>query len=207
MGQKYPYSDQHGRGDSVSLFSWSTVTSVIGKVPRFFSAYKGLFLVVQIHPASIRISRWQQQDRSSHTLIYLMPSIPITEVQITGIWTESIFFGIHLITFGFCIKALLFRENQLKSLQDVNWIMLTITVFLLANATLDVVLGFYHLLKAFVFSTGSEGPTQELTNISDWINISRVGFRDATQKLQSTYIAFSRQPQLSFKRLSATQYW
>ncbi|KDR72114.1 hypothetical protein GALMADRAFT_74438 [Galerina marginata CBS 339.88] len=103
-----------------------------------------------------------------------MPNIPITEVQIVGIWTETVFFGAHLVTFGYCVKALLFKRNKLKSLLDVNWIMLSVTLFLLANATLDVVLGFYHLLKAFVFYTGQGGPTQELTNISDWINISRV---------------------------------
>lgn len=104
-----------------------------------------------------------------------MPAFPITEAQVTGLFVESVFFGIHLITFGSCMQALMpATDKQWRGLGNVNWAMLVVSLFLLANAAFDVSLGFYHNLKAFVFFKGSGGPVQELTNISDWINVSKV---------------------------------
>ena len=104
----------------------------------------------------------------------MVAPFPITEAQITGLFVESVLFGIHLITAGYCMRALMSTSARWKSRDEINWAMLVVSLLLLSNATFDVVLGFYHNLKAFVFYTGQGGPAEEFTNISDWINVSKV---------------------------------
>jgi hypothetical protein len=108
---------------------------------------------------------------------------PITEAQLVGLFCESITFGIYLATFPHCIQALFVnRTGSLKRSSDVNWPMVLVAATLLSIATLDICLGFYHNLKAFIFYTGPGGPTQEFTNISDWINVMKT----VTVVLQTT---------------------
>ncbi|KAF8157258.1 hypothetical protein B0H34DRAFT_712941 [Crassisporium funariophilum] len=102
-----------------------------------------------------------------------MSKFPITEAQITGLFVESIFFGVHLITVGYCMQALLATRTRWRRPSEINWTMVCVSLALYANATFDVCLGFYHTLKAFVFFTGQGGAVAEFTNISDWINVSR----------------------------------
>ncbi|KAF8157261.1 hypothetical protein B0H34DRAFT_493391 [Crassisporium funariophilum] len=102
-----------------------------------------------------------------------MSGFPITEAQLTGLLVESILFGIHLITVGYCQHALLATRTRWKRASEINWPMVCVSLALFANATFDLFLGFYHDLKAFVFYTGPGGAVAEFTNISDWINVSR----------------------------------
>ncbi|KAF9477033.1 hypothetical protein BDN70DRAFT_881672 [Pholiota conissans] len=102
-----------------------------------------------------------------------MAPFPITEAELTGSFSESVLWGFHIITLGFCMRALLRYKNQWKRSRDVNWPMVATSLALFAVATFDVLTGFYHTLLAFVFFQGEGGAAAEYTNISGWINIAR----------------------------------
>ncbi|KAF4623802.1 hypothetical protein D9613_001288 [Agrocybe pediades] len=99
-----------------------------------------------------------------------VPDFPITEAQITGLFVESVLFGIHLLTFAYCVRALTSTPTRWRAPSEINWAMLVVSVVLLANAGFDVVLGYYHNLKAFVFFKGEPG---DFDGISNWINVSK----------------------------------
>ncbi|KAF8174896.1 hypothetical protein BJ912DRAFT_989506 [Pholiota molesta] len=103
----------------------------------------------------------------------MAPSFPITEAELTGSFTESVLWGFHIVTLGFCMQTLLRSKNQWKSSRDINWPMVAVSLALFINASFDVLLGFYHTLLAFVFFQGEGGATGEYTDISEWINIAR----------------------------------
>jgi len=101
-------------------------------------------------------------------------SFPITEAQLTGLFVEAILFGIHLITLGFCLRTLFATGSRRRRWNQVHWEMVAVSLALFSVAVIDLALGFYHDLKAFVFYTGQGGAIAEFTNISDWINICKV---------------------------------
>ncbi|KAF8185731.1 hypothetical protein BJ912DRAFT_1060553 [Pholiota molesta] len=103
----------------------------------------------------------------------MAPSFPITEAELTGSFSESVLWGFHIITLGFCMQALLRSKNQWKKSRDINWAMVAVSLALFINASFDVLLGFYHTLLAFVFFQGEGGATGAYTDISEWINIAR----------------------------------
>ncbi|KAJ7151024.1 hypothetical protein C8R46DRAFT_824008, partial [Mycena filopes] len=97
---------------------------------------------------------------------------PITEAQIVGLFLESVFWGIYLITLVLCLRSLLFTTNfGFKRLQDINWPMLVVALAMCVLATLDVAVGLLHNIEAFVLYTGPGGAEAEFGNISDWINV------------------------------------
>ena len=52
--------------------------------------------------------------------------------------------------------------------------LVTVAVILFGVSTFDVIIGLIHNIKAFVDYHGQGGAPEELTNIRDWINVSRV---------------------------------
>ncbi|KAF8208494.1 hypothetical protein K438DRAFT_1812301 [Mycena galopus ATCC 62051] len=101
-----------------------------------------------------------------------MADFPITEAQLVGLFLESVFWGIYLVTFFLCLRALLFNaELEPRRLRDLNWPMLAIVLVMGTFATLDVVIGLLHNIQAFVIFKGPGGAAGEFSNISDWVNI------------------------------------
>ncbi|KAJ7205010.1 hypothetical protein GGX14DRAFT_645589 [Mycena pura] len=100
---------------------------------------------------------------------------PLTEAQITGNWFETLTYGMYFVTCGFCARALLFigPEGRWRKPGEINWFMLSVGILLFIVATFDVVIGLLHNLQAFVFYTGGGGAAQELTDITNWINVAR----------------------------------
>ncbi|KAJ7719956.1 hypothetical protein B0H16DRAFT_1218975, partial [Mycena metata] len=97
---------------------------------------------------------------------------PITEAQIVGLFLESVFWGIYLVTFFLCLRSLLFKANfELKWFSDLNWPMLLVTLIMCVFSTLDVAIGLMHNIQAFILYKGPGGASQELSRISDWVNI------------------------------------
>ncbi|KAF7353728.1 hypothetical protein MVEN_01058000 [Mycena venus] len=101
-----------------------------------------------------------------------MEDFPITEAQIVGLFLESVFWGIYLITFFLCLRSLLFNSNyDRKRLSELNWPMLAVCLCMCAFATIDVAIGLLHNIQAFVLYQGPGGAAEEFSNISDWVNI------------------------------------
>lgn len=105
-----------------------------------------------------------------------MDKFPITEAQIVGLFLESVFWGFYIITFVLCLRSLLFEATwELKRPSKLNWPMLLVTLAMCIFATLDVAIGLMHNIEAFVLYTGPGGALEEFSNISDWVNIIKVG--------------------------------
>ena len=101
---------------------------------------------------------------------------PITEAQIVALFLGGILFGVHLVSSGYCIRALILEDKRPKQVNNINWRMLAVCVILLFIGALDLSLEFYDILKAFVFSVGKETPTEVLFDISSWLNVTKVRF-------------------------------
>ncbi|KAF9528352.1 hypothetical protein CPB83DRAFT_854456 [Crepidotus variabilis] len=104
-----------------------------------------------------------------------MHSVPfsIEAAKLTGLFLESILFGGLLISYAFCLETLFFNKGRRKPPADVNWPMVAVSSILLGVATMDLSLGFYHVLKAFVFLNGEGGAVTVFADISNWVNITR----------------------------------
>ncbi|KAF9444736.1 hypothetical protein P691DRAFT_736036 [Macrolepiota fuliginosa MF-IS2] len=99
---------------------------------------------------------------------------PITAAQLSGNFCETLFYGMYLVTFCFCVHTLLItgsgREERWLRPYEIRWMMVGVAISLFAICTFDVAIGLLHNFHAFVKSSN---PTNELLNIADWINIAR----------------------------------
>lgn len=91
----------------------------------------------------------------------------ISEAQLVGLFLEAVFWGIFVIFYVFCMQVLLVDDGMLKRALTINWTMAMV-------GTLDVGLGLYHHIRAFVQYTEKSGPDAEFTVIADWANILKV---------------------------------
>ncbi|KAJ6566306.1 hypothetical protein B0H19DRAFT_871660, partial [Mycena capillaripes] len=84
---------------------------------------------------------------------------------------ESIFWGIYVVTLGFCLKALLRTQNRWKRPAEISKPMLVVTVLMGCIATFDMCLTFAINLNAFVFYHGPGGPKAAFDNTSGWMDV------------------------------------
>ncbi|PSR99323.1 hypothetical protein PHLCEN_2v4136 [Hermanssonia centrifuga] len=100
----------------------------------------------------------------------------IAEAQIVGLFMESVSYGMFLVTFGLCIRALLFERDRSfipKRWADVRVGMLLVAISMFIFATFDVAFGLRHNLDAFIFYHGEGGAAKEFSDISYWVNIMK----------------------------------
>ncbi|KAJ7879443.1 hypothetical protein B0H13DRAFT_2300539 [Mycena leptocephala] len=84
---------------------------------------------------------------------------------------ESIFWGIYVVTLGFCLKALLRTQNRWKRPAEMCKPMLVVTILMGCIATFDMCLTFAINLNAFVFYDGSGGPKAAFDNTSGRMDV------------------------------------
>jgi hypothetical protein len=100
---------------------------------------------------------------------------PITAAQLAGNFCETLFYGMYLITCGFCTRSLLFtgsgHEERWLHTDEIRWMMVVISSLLFAICTFNLSIGLLHNFHAFVQSDNLE---KEFLNLGDWINIARV---------------------------------
>ncbi|KAH8092471.1 hypothetical protein BXZ70DRAFT_875870, partial [Cristinia sonorae] len=101
---------------------------------------------------------------------------PIDIAQIVALFLESIFFGIHIVTFGLCIHVLLFsrhtRPNGGRRYRVLNPFFL-VSSLLFVIAAFDEGLSLRHVLDAFIWYKGAGGAKEELADISYWVNVMK----------------------------------
>lgn len=97
----------------------------------------------------------------------------IDKAQIVGLFLESVFYGIFLVSWFPCLRALL-CDSGFKPRAKIHWPMLIVAVILGIFATLDVAFGLLHNIQAFVLYTGAGGAIEEFSDISDWVNVMKV---------------------------------
>lgn len=99
-------------------------------------------------------------------------ALSIERAQLISVVLEALFYGLFLVTFFPCLKALLWRDDSgFSSLQSIPWTMLIFCLIFATFATLDLFFQFYRALEAF---TSSSDAFTVFTNISDWTNVVQV---------------------------------
>ncbi|KAH7889178.1 hypothetical protein F5I97DRAFT_1934143 [Phlebopus sp. FC_14] len=121
-----------------------------------------------------------------------MSDFPVTAAQIVALFSESVLYGVYLVTLFHCLRALLWSESDGRFKSQINWSMLIPALLLCLFATLDVAFGLRHLLDAFVYYQGPGGPAEELSDISYWVNVMKIystaGVRQTVDSVAQTYI-------------------
>lgn len=99
---------------------------------------------------------------------------PFIEAVIIQLAMEAVFYGIYLVSCGFCAVSLFRYHDERKRFRDVNWIMVVVGLLLFSIASLDLSVDILIKVKAFVFSSGPGGPAAVFGDISSWENIVKV---------------------------------
>ncbi|KAJ6544707.1 hypothetical protein B0H10DRAFT_2133542 [Mycena sp. CBHHK59/15] len=117
------------------------------------------------HATLVRIARRFQ--------IRMAPPFLIDSAQIVGLFMETLLYGVFLVTLVQCLYALLWSPVEHHFKKHFHWPMLVAAILMFTFATLDVAFGLRHNLDAFVYYKGPGGATEELENISYWVNVMK----------------------------------
>ncbi|KAF8197778.1 hypothetical protein K438DRAFT_1473257, partial [Mycena galopus ATCC 62051] len=128
---------------------------------------------------------------------------PITAAQLTGLYFETLAYGMYLVTCCLCAQTLFWIPHpggveRLRRRGEVRWMLVSIFCLIFVVSTLDDITGMIHIMAAFVRYKGAGGAQEELTNIRDWINIVRVFNQNANMiigdfvLLYRCYIVYGR---------------
>ena len=120
----------------------------------------------------LEIFRLSHPRFSFHAPLLMTPAFPITEARIVGLFVESVTYGINLVSFGFCLNALLGFGTKRKRINEINWPMTIISILIFVVSTLGICLAFWIVLRAFVFYAPS--PSSALSDISYWALSAKV---------------------------------
>ncbi|KAJ7907203.1 hypothetical protein B0H13DRAFT_2332589 [Mycena leptocephala] len=106
----------------------------------------------------------------------------LTDAETYGLFFESVFYGVYLVTCGFCVRTLFTTQTGLKRLRDLNWPMIVVAFLLFGIATVDAVLQFTRNLHTFQIADGPTDAANDFSAISDPVNV----VKSATVCFQTT---------------------
>lgn len=98
----------------------------------------------------------------------------LTDAETYGLFFESVFYGVYLVTCGFCVRTLFTTQTGLKRLRDLNWPMIVVAFLLFGIATVDAVLQFTRNLHTFQIADGPTDAANDFSAISDPVNVVKV---------------------------------
>jgi hypothetical protein len=115
-----------------------------------------------------------------------MGQLSRVQVQLLSGFLQPLFYGIYIVTLGFCLKALLrcSKPNQVsqsglssqwRKNSDMNKPMLIVTIFMAIIATLDLVITFMRGWRTFTTADNITDAEEILGTHSGWMDI--VGVR------------------------------
>jgi hypothetical protein len=103
-----------------------------------------------------------------------MSNFPVTEAQLVSLFTEAVFYGISVATFGECLRALVGNGHTFRASSLARRVFLVVTVIMFIVSTADIGLLLRHILDAFIFFKGAGGATEKFGQINNPINVARV---------------------------------
>ncbi|KAJ7915744.1 hypothetical protein B0H13DRAFT_1999391 [Mycena leptocephala] len=120
---------------------------------------------------------------------------PLTEAQITGIYFETLTYGMYLVTCCFCAQMLFWipqpgAGERLRQRSEIKWLLVSIFCFIFVVSTFDDIIGLLYMILAFVKYKGAGGP-KELMDSHYWINIARA-FNQILNMLVSDFVLVYR---------------
>lgn len=100
----------------------------------------------------------------------------VTEAQLSALLLESIFYGILLVSFGFCLHALFtYRDRgNLRRFKDISWLMVAVSAVSFCISSLNIALAFYNNTRAFILYTGEGGPEEAFSATPHWLTLTKV---------------------------------
>ncbi|TFY68961.1 hypothetical protein EVJ58_g701 [Rhodofomes roseus] len=101
----------------------------------------------------------------------MVSGFPISEAQLVALFAESIAYGMHVVTFAFCMYSWVHRSKASQSARSWPWMSIAIALFIVG--TLDVSFNLYHNIIAFILYTGPGGANGEFEKLSNWVNVMR----------------------------------
>lgn len=104
----------------------------------------------------------------------MAPNLPIDEAHLVASFMEDVAYGIFLVSFGFCIRVLLFtKAGTLKQTKRINWPVLAATLLMATFATLNVSFDLRFNIVSFVLYTGPGGAKVAFSRIGEWVNVMK----------------------------------
>jgi len=97
-------------------------------------------------------------------------TFPINEARIVALFMEAVGYGIYLVSLVYCVRLLLWDKNGNRK-PKLNWVIIATTTLIAIFVTMDLAFNLRHVLDAFIFYTGPGGPIEQLTAISNWLNV------------------------------------
>ncbi|KAH9831467.1 uncharacterized protein C8Q71DRAFT_782682 [Rhodofomes roseus] len=97
-----------------------------------------------------------------------MPSLSVSESELLALFTESIAYGIHLVTFLGCISTCFLRSRRSVSKATYwPWVFVAISLFILGSVHVSLLC--FHNVLAFIFQHGPDGADAEFERLSSWV--------------------------------------
>ena len=104
-----------------------------------------------------------------------MPAFPVDEAQLLSLFFEAVAYGIYLVTFAMCMRALLWSTAPAGSSRTASLrASIIVAGAMFVCATLDTAFNLRHNLDAFIFYKGGGGASQEFEHMSYWANVGQV---------------------------------
>jgi hypothetical protein len=100
-----------------------------------------------------------------------MTVIPIDEAQLVSLVLESITYGMYLVSFGMCVRALLSRNGKEQAL---NWPLVGVAMLMFALESMNIMCSIHFNLDAFIRYRGPGGPSAVFHKISYPVNVIKV---------------------------------
>ncbi|TFK46915.1 hypothetical protein OE88DRAFT_1666705 [Heliocybe sulcata] len=101
----------------------------------------------------------------------MLAPFPVDEAQIVAQFMQCIAYGIHIVTFILCIRALVLpRRNKHQKSINVDWSMFICVIAMGIIATLAVAFELLSNIHTFVLYHGPRGTVSEASDISYWPN-------------------------------------
>ena len=95
-------------------------------------------------------------------------SLGISEAQLIALFLESVFWGIHFVTFISCLNTLFRDVDHGYSMHARRNFIVGASSVLLLVATFDVALLVHNVLDAFIYFDGPGGATERFDNMESW---------------------------------------
>ncbi|KAF9484174.1 hypothetical protein BDN70DRAFT_181315 [Pholiota conissans] len=121
----------------------------------------------------------EKRGLSSQPLRVFLPAMLRSDIaQLAGLFVESIFYGIYLVTFGYCLQALFRKQCGWRSLSELNLGSVFVALSLFCIGTINLALAFYRIqdIQKFAFDTSTS--IQEYAG-KPWVNIVKASTMNA----------------------------
>ncbi|KAF9484175.1 hypothetical protein BDN70DRAFT_989801 [Pholiota conissans] len=99
--------------------------------------------------------------------------------QLVGLFVESIFYGIYLVTFGYCLQALFRKPYGWKHSSEINFASVFVALSLFFVGTINLALAFYRIQDVQQFAFNTTASVAEYVG-QPWVNI----VKEATMNFQ-----------------------